>query len=575
MKKILDILKRFFFPPPGTPRVKRVLPYAILGVLTLAVISGSSVAWNYTNSSEFCGTACHTMPPEYSAYLASPHARVQCVECHIGRDVITTQISRKAGDLRHVVLNITKQFEFPIHANNMRPARDSCETCHFPEKFSDDSFRQIYQYGIDEENTLEEVFLIMKTGGGTAREGLGFGIHWHIENEVYYYAVDEFEQNIPYVKVVDQEGTATEYLDLGEDIQADDINPDDLEQMDCITCHNRVTHSIPRPEDAVSQAIRKGLIPDDLPYVVRKSVEFLRAAYEDKDKAIESMSALESFYQVQYPEIYAERQEEIKQAVVVLQDIYKQNVYPEQKSDWDAHKDNLGHKIDPGCFRCHDGEHLNPEGKVIRLECNLCHSIPVVVDSNTFVTEVELSRGPQPPSHTHTSWIALHGRAADITCTGCHTTPEGLLDNGRPKNKPPKEPGTYCGNEACHFNEWTFAAFDSIELKPILDEQLRILLTVSPYILEDTPLTYADAFSKVFEGRCITCHTGDDPRGGLDLSSYRSVLAGGKSGPGIVPGDLEGSEILSIQQGVMRHFGQMVKEEVDSLRQWIEAGAPE
>ena len=82
MKKILEKLKKFFFPPEGTPRWLRVLPYVILGLLTIVVLAGGNVVWEYTNSSVFCGTTCHTMPPEYNAYLVSPHARVQCVECH-------------------------------------------------------------------------------------------------------------------------------------------------------------------------------------------------------------------------------------------------------------------------------------------------------------------------------------------------------------------------------------------------------------------------------------------------------------------------------------------------------------
>ncbi len=36
----------------------------------------------------------------------------------------------------------------------MRPARETCERCHFPEKFSDDSLRLIRRYEDDENNTL-------------------------------------------------------------------------------------------------------------------------------------------------------------------------------------------------------------------------------------------------------------------------------------------------------------------------------------------------------------------------------------------------------------------------------------
>ena len=218
------------------------MPYGILGLLTILVFVGGTYGWEYTNSSVFCGTSCHTMPPEYSAYLVSPHARVQCVECHIGRDPFANRLTRKAGDLRHVFLNITKRYEYPIRAHNMRPAPETCETCHFPQKFSDDSLQELAVYLPNEANSAYNLFLLMKTGGGSAREGLGFGIHWHIENPIYYYATDELDQDIPYVVVEDVDGNRTEYIDIAADIDPSQISEGDLKQMDCITCHNRITH---------------------------------------------------------------------------------------------------------------------------------------------------------------------------------------------------------------------------------------------------------------------------------------------------------------------------------------------
>jgi nitrate/TMAO reductase-like tetraheme cytochrome c subunit len=108
MKRIFQWLKRFFFPPAGSPRWLRLLPYVVLGVLTLMVLTGAAYAWEYTNSPSFCGTSCHTMPPEYTAYLTSPHARVDCVDCHIGKGFIATRITRKAGDVRHIIATTLK-----------------------------------------------------------------------------------------------------------------------------------------------------------------------------------------------------------------------------------------------------------------------------------------------------------------------------------------------------------------------------------------------------------------------------------------------------------------------------------
>jgi len=186
MKRIWQRLKLFFFPPPGTARWLRILPYAVLGVLTLLLFTGGAYAWDYTNSPPFCGETCHTMPPEYTAYLTSPHhARIDCVDCHIGKGFIATRITRKAGDAKHIFSLVFKDYEFPIHADDLRPARETCELCHFPQKFSDDSLREIKRFANDRENTPVSIYLTMKTGGGSKRAGLGRGIHWHIENKVH------------------------------------------------------------------------------------------------------------------------------------------------------------------------------------------------------------------------------------------------------------------------------------------------------------------------------------------------------------------------------------------------------
>ncbi len=101
-KRIGAGLKRFFFPPVGSPRWLIVLPYLVVAVIFIALVSGGIYGWNYTNSSGFCGYTCHTMPPQNATYLKSPHANVDCTECHIGRSVLGTQFARKTEDLYEV-----------------------------------------------------------------------------------------------------------------------------------------------------------------------------------------------------------------------------------------------------------------------------------------------------------------------------------------------------------------------------------------------------------------------------------------------------------------------------------------
>jgi len=63
--------------------------FGVFVVITATI--GTIMAWAgyegyiYTESVSFCGRTCHTpMTPEYTAYLDSSHARVRCVECHVG-----------------------------------------------------------------------------------------------------------------------------------------------------------------------------------------------------------------------------------------------------------------------------------------------------------------------------------------------------------------------------------------------------------------------------------------------------------------------------------------------------------
>ena len=573
MRRIWLAVKNFIFPPSGSPLWIRVLPFAIAGILTLLVLYGSVEAWTYTNSSEFCGTSCHTMPPEYSAYLHSPHARVQCVECHIGRDEFTTKFTRKAGDLRHVVLTITQDYEYPIRTRAMRPARDSCEKCHFPEKFSDDSLREITHYE-DETATPQSTFLVLKTGGGTERAGLGRGIHWHIENEVSFLASDELEQEIPYVRAVDKDGTVSEYYDIDANFTPEDVAGTTLKEMDCITCHNRITHTIPKPEEAIDEALRKGLLSEDLPFIRQQAVAVLSQDYPTDEAARAAIEGLQDYYIETYPTIALEHFGEINEAVGILLDLYGQMVFREQKIDWTTHPDNLGHKDDPGCFRCHDGKHLSGDEQAIRLECNLCHAIPVVTDNTSLVTNLELVRGPEPPSHTHSSWITLHGKTIDSSCAACHEPGDDSIDYTSLEGKPPID-GSFCGNSACHANEWQFAGFDSPMLEPVLERQKYILLHTSPYLLEGVPQTYEGIFAALFNGRCVGCHSGPNAEAGLDLSSYATILEGNDNGPVIVPNDVSGSLIVQIQSGAKDHFGQMLDDELEALKNWIAAGAPE
>jgi nitrate/TMAO reductase-like tetraheme cytochrome c subunit len=540
-----------------------VLPYVVLGALTFSVLTAGAYAWEYTNSPEFCGETCHTMPPEYTAYLTSPHARIDCVDCHIGKGFIATRITRKAGDMRHVFKTMFKDYEFPIRADDLRPARETCELCHFPEKFSDDSLREISHYDTDQGNTPFSTYLTLKTGGGSKRIGLGRGIHWHIENPVEFLATDPEGQDIPYVRVTDENGVLTEYTDVDAGLDPTTIDPAQLQEMDCITCHNRITHLIKAPEDVVEQMMAREIISTEIPDIRLKAAEVYSAPYATVELAMNGIAGLASYYSTYYPDYYAANQEKVDQAIQALQEAYSNSVYPEQKADWTTHPNNVGHEFSPGCFRCHDGKHLNEQGEAIRLECNLCHSIPKVAGPNDFVTEIEISRGPEPESHLNPNWISMHRDVFDATCESCHTTGNpGGTDNS-----------SFCSNSACHGSVWEYAGFDAPALRQAIEAQLPPTPTPAP-TPSDGEITYQSSIGPLLQSRCGGCH-GASAIQGLDLTSYASAMSGSQNGAVIIPGDADASRLVQVQSAAQPHFAQLSSGELQMVVDWINAGAPE
>ncbi|MEW5869799.1 MAG: NapC/NirT family cytochrome c [Chloroflexota bacterium] len=563
MKNLFQKLQSFFLPPAGAPTWVRVLPYVVLGLMTLVLLTAGAYGWEYTNSPEFCGTSCHTMPPEYTAYLTSPHARIACVDCHIGKGFITTRVTRKAGDLKHVFATAFHTYEFPIRAGDLRPARETCELCHFPDKFSDDSLREIKRYTSDMDNTPLSIYLTLKTGGGSQRQGLGRGIHWHIQNKIDYLPIDAEEQDIPYIRVTNSDGTVNEYIDLQAEIDPAAIDPAQLKEMDCITCHNRITHLVLSPEDTIDQLLARGQISSAIPEIHRKALEVYSRVYDTTEKGLIGIAGLEDYYSTYHSDFYAANSQLVKDAITALQTAYSASVYPEQNSDWTSHPNNVGHKDSPGCFRCHDGKHLDANQQAIRLECNLCHSIPVVAGPYDFKTEIEISRGPEPQSHLSANWIGLHNQAIDQTCANCHTT----ADPGGVSNT------SFCSNSACHGSVWKYAGFDAPALRQVLVSQLPPTPTPAP-LPSGGPLTYQDTIGPLLQARCGACHSVNGIQG-LDVTTFASLMQGGQNGPVVLPGDVENSLLVQKQSGDLPHFGQLTPEELQTVIQWIQAGAPE
>jgi nitrate/TMAO reductase-like tetraheme cytochrome c subunit len=353
------------------PGDRKKLGIFIVGAAVFLLCSavGSYQTYQYTDSVQFCGMACHVpMKPEYTAYLHSPHARVACVECHVGAGAQWYLKSKLNGvhQLYDVVMDaIPRPIETPV--KNMRPARETCEKCHWPQRFIGDIDRTASHFLSDETNTPFAVRLLLKVGGGQP-DGTMTGIHWHVSQnfKVQYIATDARRQIIPWVRVTDLASGQTTVFQAKN--FHDDPAKDTIHTMDCIDCHTRPAHQFLSPDDAVDNAMSAGLVDRSVPWVRSNLVAVLIRPYDNTHEAMQKIAAsLRSIYT---------KQTNIDGLVTAAQQIYGANFFPEMKTDWRVHPDNIGHKTSAGCFRCHDGNHATEDGKkIISADCNLCHVI--------------------------------------------------------------------------------------------------------------------------------------------------------------------------------------------------------
>ncbi len=350
------------------------LSMANVVIVSLAAYRGIE----YMDSVAFCGQVCHeVMQPEFEAYQDSAHSRVKCVECHIGPGASYFTQSKLSGT-RQIFAVALNSFPRPIPSPvaNLRPARDVCEQCHWPEKFHGDKIERIREYAEDEKNTETVTELELHVGSGSERLGAS-GIHWHVNpnNAIEYIAIDDKRQVIPWVRYTDRSGTTREYR--AEGVTQEQLDKGDRRRMDCIDCHNRPSHTMaPTAERAVNETIASGEIPVTLPFIRREAANALKASYPSQEAAAERIAkALRDFYRTNHEAVYMARRQDVEKAVAATQTIYRRNVFPTMNVGFGTYPNNIGHMDSPGCFRCHDDSHTAPDGKTIAQECDSCHTM--------------------------------------------------------------------------------------------------------------------------------------------------------------------------------------------------------
>ena len=404
---------------PGTPRAlltvdlsrprdRRNFALFLSGAFLFLLLTafGSYETFHYTESVEFCGTLCHTvMEPEYVTYQNGEHARVTCVQCHVGGGADYYLKSKVAGAYQLYALAFDKYARpIPTPVHNLRPAQDTCEQCHWPERFTGNLERRYNHLLSDKANSTFAIRLLLNVGGAAPGDGPVGGIHWHMgkTNRVEYYADDDKRQNVLWVRTTLADGSGKIYRKGGFEGEPP---ADKIRAMDCVDCHTRPAHNFRAPNDALERIVRnQGLDLSAFPLFKHHAVAAMTAEYATVPDAETGIAAA---LQGRYPAGAA-----LDAAVSAVQTAYRQNLFPLMKSSWQAYPDNIGHKNWPGCFRCHNDELLAGADRpqITQNDCNACHTI-LAQGSGAQLLQL----APEGLEFAHPD-----GDTAGLLCSDCH-----------------------------------------------------------------------------------------------------------------------------------------------------------
>ncbi|PLX26429.1 MAG: cytochrome C [Ignavibacteria bacterium] len=392
----------------------------MVGTMLLVVVSaaGTYQAYNYSESVEFCGEVCHTvMMPEYVAYQNSPHARVPCAECHIGEGA-DWFVKAKVSGMYQVYSVMLEKYHRPIKTpiENLRPARETCEECHWPSKFSSDKKIEKVYFPLDTTDSQPwKIVMDLKIGGGHSELGPTEGIHWHMNeaNVVRYIATDRRRQEIPWIETALPDGSTRIYRAIGSTGDDTELKGLEVRRMDCIDCHNRPSHIYYPPFRTLNDAIAQGQISQELPNIRAIASHALTRTYASEDQALRTIpSIIRDEYSTHAPDVLLDKSEKLEDGIAAVLRIYSRNFFPSMEADWRAYPNNIGHMYDEGCFRCHDNRHVSDDGHVLTNDCALCHTI--------------ITQGPQTSPESDIAGLAFRHPAdideawRSVPCSDCH-----------------------------------------------------------------------------------------------------------------------------------------------------------
>lgn len=342
---------------------------------------GSYQAYHYTESVAFCGTTCHeVMEPENTAYQESPHARVSCAECHVGYGASWYAKSKLSGAYQVYAVTANKYPRpIPTPITNLRPAQETCERCHWPEKRFGSQQREFRHYQYDEANSPWSINMLVKVGGSDPKPGYTAGIHWHMNVgvDMEYIARDEQRQDIPWVRITDKRTRRVAvYQDTENPLTEDEISKAPIRKMDCVDCHNRPSHIFQSPDHSIDEMLLQERIDRRLPDIKKVAVAAMAKDYDSNEAAFAGIaSSINDYYKSRDAAFYSANEAIINSTITAAQEAFAKNVFPKMKASWAVYPNNIGHFANKGCMRCHDKKHKSQDGLTVTRECNSCHAI--------------------------------------------------------------------------------------------------------------------------------------------------------------------------------------------------------
>ncbi len=436
-----------------------LLVIVAFAVVFLALGAVSVASWEYTNSNSFCASACHDVHPEEPyAHQQGHHSNVACVECHIGRLSTFASIAEKSGHIAHA-WTFVFGYERPTYAPSFSGAQDSCEGCHTKQPHRHNVVNVSKRFSSDRRNTEKKLTLTMRLDGRDFDDEDHRGVNWHASGAIRFISDDPQNLQIRWVEVTLPDNTTKIYNDARAPLSAEHIENAQKHVMDCGDCHNRAGHPFRDPEEEVDAALADGRLDPDLPFIKARMIELLERKFESEDEANDIVREAWDKYRQDFPDLAEKNPESWRAAEQFLEErqgfmvnLMLRSRFLDEDVSWRSFPDHNGHKLDPGCFRCHSGRLQDATGTPITVNCTNCHSIPLVTKRDRipeyFLALLDMRK---PDSHKDAAFIARHMDLAGEECTTCHEEIRfGASDR------------SYCSNSGCHGEVWEYLDLEAL-----------------------------------------------------------------------------------------------------------------